>query len=81
MTLKTSALSFNMKDITIETANGIGILDPLFCEVTNKQIGWKRRIVTVSDVPYNDITPAYISFKVVDKKGRQLIDTLSFDTF
>jgi len=70
-----------MKDVTIKTANGPTALDPVFCEVTNEQIGWKTKVYAMEGIPFEDITPAYISFKVVSITGQQLVDVSNIDTF
>lgn len=52
------------------------LLDPVLCEVTQRQIGWET-------VPVDDEeTPVHISFAVVDADGTQLIhgaDELKLD--
>ena len=60
---------------TITTANGKVKISPIYCEVTNKQIGWQTR------VPIGNYSPAFISLKVVSKKGIQKISTIKNDTF
>lgn len=70
-----------MNNVTINTANGTTVLDPVFCEVTNEQIGWKTRKPPVVGFPAGVISPAFISFKVVSITGQQLVDTSGYDTF
>ena len=57
----------------ILTANGVVFLDPIFCEITGKQIGWLH-----TDCDHD---PVYISFDVVDENGVVLINTTNIKTF
>ena len=59
----------------IETSNGYTEIYPIFCEVTNKQIGWQTK------PKCNDCIPAFISLKVVSKNGKQKISTKDIVTF
>lgn len=63
---------------TITTANGPTELVPVYCEVTNKRIAW---MTIIPDNCLPDTTPAYVSFKVVNKKGVQILDATSISTF
>ena len=64
---------------TIITANGKIFLEPIFCEITGERLGWKS--VLSEESIKSGCTPVYVSFKVVNKKCVQLIDTLDIDTF
>ena len=59
------------------TANGRTEIIPVQCEVTNKFIGW-RTVFCNSEL---DITPAFISFKAVSKKGKVKYDFSDITTF
>jgi hypothetical protein len=42
-------------------------LFPVSCEWTGEQIGWRTTVDKEWDA---DVTPAYLSFEVVDRKGK-----------
>lgn len=54
----------------ITTANGETEIEPVYCEWTSKRIGW-RTVFCNSEL---DITPAFLSHKVVSKKGKVKMD-------
>jgi hypothetical protein len=62
-----------MNQVTINTLNGPVALEPLFCEITGKQVCWKR-------CNY-DFDPVYVSFDVIDADGNQKIPTDNIRTF
>ena len=49
-------------------------LEPIFCEVTGEKMGLR-------DVKDVDITPAYLSFKVVSISGKKRISLIKMKTF
>ena len=63
----------------IITANGPTELEPVYCEVTGDHIAWKTHIP--EDKLKIGYTPAYVSFRVVNSNGHQLILTNDMTTF
>lgn len=51
-------------------------LEEVWCEVTGDQLCWAT---IPPDKP--GCTPAYISFKVIDHDGKQLVSPLNVETF
>lgn len=68
-----------MTEILVETAHGYTKLELVFCEITGKAIGW----ATSRNWVMSPVTPAYISFEVVDELGNVLNEDvlLKIETF
>ena len=65
----------------IKTTYGSTSIEPIYCEITGDILGWRTLGPLSLEEFEMGVTPAYVSLKVVDASGKQLIDTSHITTF